>query len=334
MAVEVSNNFLAVDIGGTKTEVALFHEHEDLLKPLLKQRYASREADSIEEILADFIDAHRISCERISLGIAGVVNHQEANVTNLPWRISRANLSKLGFSAISMINDMTAVASSLRHLSGADLFTLQHGPPKEAGIKAILAPGTGLGEGFLLEEEPYWYPRGTEGGHCDFAPIGKQQYELLQWLAASEKKAVTYEMVCAGPGISILYDFFRFKGVVCNPEVAAKLDRCDDRTPGIVESALAGSCSACSNAVELFLTILGREAANLVMKVYATGGLFLGGGILPRLVGSFSLVPFLKAFHAPGPMASIMAAIPIHVILRRDAALIGTASYGKRVLFR
>ena len=333
MAVGVSNNFLAVDIGGTKTDVALFHEHEDILNPQLKQRYASREADSIEEILADFMSAHRISCDRISLGIAGVVGQQEANVTNLPWKISRAHLSKLGFSAVSMINDMTAVASSLRLLSGDDLFTLQQGRQKDTGIKAILAPGTGLGEGFLLEEESYWYPRGTEGGHCDYAPIGKEQYELLQWLAASKTGAVTYEMVCAGPGIATLYDFYRFKGAAGNAEVAAKLEQLDDRTPRIVEGALDGSCSVCRNAVDLFLTILGREAANLVMKVYASGGLYLGGGILPRLVGSFSLVPFLKAFHAPGPMASIMAAIPIHVILRRDAALIGTASYGKRVLF-
>ncbi len=333
MSSEQTEQYLAVDIGGTKTEIALFQRGDTSFTPVEKKRYSSRQANGIEEIIHDFIAAHKIHCQTISLGIAGVVAEERARVTNLPWEICKDNLAKLGFSAISMINDMTAVAASLPLLGENDLYCLQRGDGSSGPVRAVLAPGTGLGEGFLLYSEDLYYPRGTEGGHTDFAPVDKEQRKLLEWLAAASTEAVSYEMVCAGPAISTLYDFYRNHGMVEDAEIKKHLSLVEDRTPVILQAAVTGSCPLCIKSVELFLKILGREGANLVMKLYATGGLFLGGGILPRMVGSFSLVPFLKAFHFPGPMASLLASTPIHIILRSDAALLGAACHGRRILF-
>ena len=333
MSTEKTEHFLAADIGGTKTEVALFLSNDDSFSPVVKKRYSSRQAAGIEEIISDFLHDHRIRCEVISLGIAGVVGDDSAQATNLPWTITQAGMAKLGFSAVSMINDMTAVAASLPLLGENDLYCLQRGAGSSGPLSAVLAPGTGLGEGFLLHSEQHYYPWGTEGGHGDFAPVDKEQRDLLEWLCASSAGAVSYEMVCAGPAISTLYDFYLAQGLTENTEIKDRLSVTEDRTPVIIEGAMTSSCPVCAKALDLFFKILGREGANLVMKLYATGGLYLGGGILPRMVGSVSLVPFLKAFHFPGPMANLLASTPIHIILRRDAALLGTACHGKRVFF-
>lgn len=333
MSAESAEHYLAVDIGGTKTDVALFLSSDESFTPVVRKRYSSRRADGIEEIISDFLDEHRIRCELISIGIAGVVGEDSARVTNLPWTITKESMTNLGFSAVSMINDMTAVAASLPLLGEDDLYCLQRGAGTPGPIRAVLAPGTGLGEGFLLHSEQHYFPRGTEGGHTDFAPVNREQRELLEWLSASSGGIVSYEMVCAGPAISTLYDFYLARGATESSEIKKRLAGTEDRTPVIVAGAVSGSCPVCSRALDLFFKILGREGANLVMKLYATGGLYLGGGILPRMVGSVSLVPFLKAFHFPGPMASLLASAPIHVILRQDAALLGTACHGKRLFF-
>ena len=331
MPVKQEEHFLAVDLGGTKTDVALYQSSDASLTPVARKRYSSRKAGGIGEILSDFLDTQPVRCEAISIAIAGVVGETTARVTNLPWMIDREGLAKLGFAKINMINDMTAVAACLPLLGEDDLFCLQKGGAAVGPIRAVLAPGTGLGEGFLLHSDDHWYPRGTEGGHGGFAPVDREQRQLLEWLADSSAEVVSHERVCAGPAIATLYDFYRAQGEAGNTELQSRLSRAEDRTPLIVEAAAAGTCGLCVKTLHLFLKILGREGANLVLKLYATGGLYLGGGILPRLVNSVSFVPFLKAFHFPGPMASLLAATPIHIILERDAALLGCASLGRRL---
>ena len=333
MPVKQAEHFLAVDLGGTKTDVALYLSSDDSLAPVARKRYSSRRAGGIGEILSDFLDSQPVRCEAISIAIAGVVGETTAQVTNLPWKIDRQGLAKLGFSKISMINDMTAVAACLPLLGEDDLFCLQRGGGPVGSIRAVLAPGTGLGEGFLLHTDDHCYPRGTEGGHGGFAPVDREQRQLLEWLAESSAEAVSSEHVCAGPGIATLYDFYCARGETGNAELQGRLSRAEDRTPLIAEAAMAGTCPLCVKTLQLFLRILGREGANLVLKLYATGGLFLGGGILPRMVNSVSFVPFLKAFHFPGPMASLLAATPIHIILERDAALLGAAGFGRNLFY-
>jgi len=326
-----SRYFLAVDIGGTKTEIAVFRLEDDSFEPVVRGRYKSREAAGIEAIINDFLSENKVQCNTVCLGIAGVVGESTAQVTNLPWKIKKSSLLSMGFSQVSMINDMTALSASLAILADKDLFTIQDGNGGTGEVKGVLAPGTGLGEGFLLHSESVFYPRGTEGGHCDFAPVNREQRDVLDWLAAQTEETISYEMLCAGPAIGRLYDFYIEHGAEEVAQVSKALIDSVDRTPVIVEAGLNGICPVCVRVLELFLAILGREAANLVMKVYATRGLFLGGGILPRLVDEISFKPFLDAFHHAGTMAGLMRSVPVRIITRKDAALLGAAFYGKRI---
>lgn len=319
--------YLIVDIGGTKVEVAAFDLADPEYNPLVKQRYQSREFGSIEEILTAFLDRHTIQSSRICLGIAGVVEESGARVTNLPWIIRKKSLYRLGFTAVDLINDMTALASSLVLLKDGDLLCLQEGDGAGGEVCGVLAPGTGLGEGFLLKSDEVFYPKGTEGGHSDFAPVGEEQQRLLRWLESRTRETISYEMVCAGPAIGTLYDFYSAEGVEGSADVLTRIMRADDRTPVIIEAALSGSCPLCTRVLDLFLRILGREGANIVMKLFCTGGLFLGGGILPHLAGRVSFTPFLDAFRKKGTMAELAGKVPVNIILRQDAALLGAACF-------
>ena len=327
MATSENTVYLAVDIGGTKVEAAAFDLGDPECIPLDRRRFHSREFRSIEEILSSFLEENNIQRSHICLGIAGVVGRSTAKVTNLPWIIRKGNLKKLGFTTVCLINDMTALASSLPLLEEEDLLCLQEGDGEGGELYGVLAPGTGLGEGFLLKNDQVFYPKGTEGGHSDFAPVGKEQQRLLAWLESRTSETVSYEMVCAGPAIGTLYDFFLAEGFEGSSEVSGKILHADDRTPVILEAALSGACPLCSRVLDLFLRILGREGANIVMKLFCTGGLFLGGGIFPRLAGHVSFAPFLNAFRRAGTMAELAEKVPVNIILRQDAALLGAARY-------
>jgi glucokinase len=228
---------------------------------------------------------------------------------------------------------MTALASSLVLLEEGDLLCLQEGDGEGGDVCGVLAPGTGLGEGFLLKNNRIFYPKGTEGGHSDFAPVGEEQQRLLAWLGFRTRETISYEMVCAGPAIGTLYEFYVAEGVAGSAEVRAMILQADDRTPVIIQAALDGSCPLCARVLDLFLRILGREGANIVMKMFCTGGLFLGGGIFPRLAGNVSLTPFLDAFRKEGTMSGLTEKTPVNIIMRQDAALLGAACYCRMKVF-
>lgn len=319
--------FVAADIGGTKTAVGLFSASDPKCRPLIVERYRNRDYDGCEPLIHDFQKRHGVRSKIICLGIAGVVDGPEVRVTNLPWVIDERSLQNLGFHTVLMINDMTAVAASLSLLGAADLHCLQPGGGPSGRVAAVLAPGTGLGEGYLVQTDGYLFPCGSEGGHCDFAPIDDEQCDYATWLHKRFGGVASYEMACCGPAIARLFDFYRERGVAVADETMQALQRIDDRTPTIVAAAVAGSCPASVRAVEQFLRILGREGAHLVLKVYARRGLFLGGGILPRLVGTRLFASFLETFSQPGTMADLLAAVPVQVIVKADHALLGVAWY-------
>ncbi len=329
------DGYLAIDIGGTKTLLAVYRVTDGVYRPLAKKRYRSADYTGIEEIIEEFRAELDFCPNSLILGIAGVAGDTQARVTNLPWVIAKQRLYNMGFTTVSLINDMTALAASLPLLKGDDLLSLQDdggsvSPANE--VTAILAPGTGLGEGYLFQTDGASIPRGTEGGHCDFGPANEEQVRLFSWLCKNGYQRPCYETVCAGPAIGLLYDFYSAQGEEGDRQVRLELDRADDRTPVIINNALSGACPVCRKVVDLFLAILGREGANLVMKVYATRGLFLGGGILPRIAGHLSFEPFLAAFRKDGPMAELLHSIPVNLILRDDAVLLGVACYGRELL--
>jgi glucokinase len=266
------------------------------------------------------------------LGVAGIVAEKKARITNLPWLLDEEVLAaRFSLSGVRLINDMTALSASLSSLGADDLLQIQDAARDKDGTKAVIAPGTGLGEGYLIETETLFLPRGSEGGHSDFAPVNDEQLELLQWLGR-RSWPVSYEMLCSGLGIPTLYDFCREQSFFAETKmIREQLDGVRDRTPVIVNGAISREpCPLCQKTVELFLSILGSEAGNLALKLYALGGLYIGGGIMPRLVGKFPFTSFLEAFGRKEKMEHLMARIPINLIRRPDAVLCGAAVFGRR----
>jgi glucokinase len=326
--------FLAADIGGTKCELAVFALTDSGYQPLATGRYRSRDFAGIEEIIALFQQESGYRPEYACLGVAGVIEKETADVTNLPWNIDAGRLMRTsGFRRVVLLNDLTALCASIALLEGDDLVELQRGEEMPGEMIAVIAPGTGLGEGMLLQSGEVFFPRGCEGGHADFAPVNEEQAELLAWMM-DKRRPVSYEDLIGGPGIAFLYDFLRDSGKI--PETAAlvpMLAAAEDRTPIIVGGALAQvPCPLCRRAVDLFLAILGSEAGNLALKLYARGGLYIGGGIMPRLAGKISYDGLIENFRRKGKMEKLMETIPVRLITRKDAALLGAARYGRITL--
>ncbi|MDD3815044.1 MAG: glucokinase [Desulfocapsaceae bacterium] len=330
---------LAADIGGTKSVLAIFDLHEGLKSVAsIEAVYASRDFGGIEEIIHSFLEESGCTPEYACLAVAGVISHGQAKMTNLPWLISEQELAeRFGFTGVWLVNDLTAVCSSLPLLRNNDFLELQSGAAESGGrsstgVMAVIAPGTGLGEGFLVQEGEVVFAQGTEGGHGDFAPTDATQAALLDWMRQHHPwpAPVSYEMLCSGLAIPTLYTFFKASGMEERPAVSAALTQTVDQTPVIINNALADKnpCPLCRQSVETFLAILGAEAGNLALKLYSTGGLYIGGGIMPRLIGRISFAPLLAAFNNKEKMEALMATIPVRVITRKDTALLGAASYG------
>jgi glucokinase len=199
-------------------------------------------------------------------------------------------------------------------------------------VRAVIAPGTGLGEGFLVGVGGHVLVQGSEGGHCDFAPTCAIQAELLAWMRSRHPgEPVSYETFCSGMGIPLLYAFFKASGMAESATIREGLEAVADQTPVIVGGAIDGRnpCPLCAKTMDTFLAILGAEAGNLALKLYSTGGLYIGGGIMPRLAGRLSFAPLLAAFNHKEKMEALMQSIPVRLITRKDAALLGAAGHGK-----
>ncbi|MBU1232346.1 MAG: glucokinase [Proteobacteria bacterium] len=321
---------LAADIGGTKSELAIFDlaDRRDTL-PLARKRFLNNKFRDFDEILTDFLD-DTPTPDYGCLGVAAIVRQGEAQLTNLPWKLSEHALqAKYGLHDICLINDLTALCASLPHLQESDLLTIQQGREERNGIQAVIAPGTGLGEGFLIPGKSFFFPKGSEGGHCDFAPLTQEQAELLAYLQKANP-SVSYELVCSGKGIPNIFDFFAATALARDEKRLQEITTAVDRTPLIMEGALADApCPLCVKTVTTFLEILGAEAGNLALKLYATGGLFIGGGILPRLAGRISFAPLLEKFTQKEKMEGLMSSFPLHLIMKPDAALFGAVAYGR-----
>lgn len=327
-------SLFVADIGGTKSELAVFQEAAGVFRPLGQKRYRNSQFPGFAEVFAQFLDEFQYRPQVACIAVAGVVTGDRVQLTNLPWLIDcRALENRFGFQRVQLINDLTAVAMSIAHLGAADLAEVKAGISDGAEICGIVAPGTGLGEGLVLLQEGKVFARGTEGGHCDFAPIDDEQTALLAWMQ-KRQRPVSYESLIGGPGLANLYQFCRdFHGIPATPAVAAAMAAASDPIPVIVDAALSvdgeDGCPLCLRAIDLYLRILGSETGNLALKLYARGGMYLGGGIVPRLFGKVPFTGFVRSFCAKGLMGDFMQTIPVQIILRPDAALLGAAHFGR-----
>ena len=322
---------LAIDLGGTKCEMAVYRPGNDSFSGFA--RYACRDFHGIEAVLRRYQEEHNRTPndllgnlpKRLAVAVAGLVDGDQAQMTNLDWRLEGKKMRQaFGLDEVLLVNDLTAVCAAVPCLGADDLLVLQKGERRMAAPVAVLAPGTGLGEGMLITGGGCQHALGGEGGHCDFAPVNDEQIELLRFMR-KRHQSVSYEMLAAGPAMIHLFEFCQENsGLAARPEVASRLAMASDKTPVIIDAALAADfCPLCRKTLELFLEILGAEAGNLALKIYARGGLYLAGGILPRLVGKISFAPFLAAFNNKKMMASLLAAIPVFLVRHPHPALLG-----------
>lgn len=323
---------LAGDVGGTKTSLQLLSPQLGLDKPLAEATYASADYPNLESIVGLFLSQVNQPVERACFGVAGPVVNGRASITNLPWVIDEVELQKaLGIPQVRLINDLFAIASAVPHLESDDLYTLNAGQKVPGGALAVVAPGTGLGEAFLVWDGSRYLACASEGGHADFAPTSRLEYELLSYV--QEKlglEHVSYERVCSGLGIPNIYSFLKHISYAEEPDwLARQLAAAADVVPVIIGAALdrEKQSELCSATLRLFVSILGAEAGNFALKVLATGGVYLGGGIPPRILPALNEGTFLQAFCNKGRFKELLSKVPVHVIVNQKAPLLGVAYY-------
>ena len=321
---------LAGDVGGTKTDMAIFSSDAGVRAPLARATFQNHRYASLEAIALEFLGQTKVPVVAATFDVAGPVVDGEAKITNLPWVVTEASLKDaLQLTSVHLLNDLEATALAVPMLGAAELRVLNGGRLTPNGPIAVIAAGTGLGEAFLTWDGRRYHAHASEGGHADFGPTTPLQIDLLAYLQRKFEH-VSYELVCSGIGIQHLYQYLKDAGhTVELPAVAARIAAADDPTPIIMEAGLASNGRSESSAatLELFTAILGAESGNLALKVLSTGGVFVGGGIPPRMLPLLEQGSFMRAFLRKGRLSHVLVDMPVHIILG-PAALMGAAQFG------
>jgi glucokinase len=318
---------LAGDIGGTNTRLAVVAMEDRWPRVMVEQTFPSREHESFDEIVRQFLGQHGLTIKRACFGVAGPIRNRQVNLSNLPWVVDGDQLvTVFGFDAVTLVNDLEATGFGIVALEAKDFAVLNEGVSESDGNTAIISAGTGLGEGGVLVEGKLRRPFASEGGHADFAPRNELEIELLRYLTP-QFHHVSYERVLSGPGLLNIYTFLRDTGR--SEEPAWLADEMREAAPSavITRAALEGKSELCVQALDLFVSIYGAEAGNLALKVKATGGVFLGGGIAPRIIEKLKGPAFMEAFTAKGRMRPLLEEVPVRVVLNDMTALLGAAVY-------
>lgn len=339
-------NVLAGDIGGTKTLLALYSRAGGVRAPLAESSFPSSQYDSLDAVVREFLRQTGITIEAAAFGVAGPVIDGAAQITNLPWEMSESGLARSsGVRSVKLLNDLESIANAIPILEDADVAKLNAVAPAARGAIGVVAPGTGLGEAFLVATpaasqfrpaagtehvagtEPGVYRAfPSEGGHCDFAPNTDLEIEMLRYLLPVFDGHVSYERVCSGIGIPNIYNFMKWSGYAELPEIEHELNAAHDPTPVIMSHAMSDAPSPrCKATLDMFCSVLAAQAGNLALTVMATGGLYLGGGIPPRILPALQRGSFLQSFLSKGRLRSLMEQIPLRVIVNSKAGLLGAA---------
>lgn len=321
---------LAGDIGGTNTRLGLFSSEKGPDTPVAEKKYRSQDYRGLGDIVRSFLSEHQVVVERASFGVAGPIKNNQASITNLTWIIDGNNLSgDLGISKVTLLNDLEAMAYAIPNLDKTMLETIKPGAAISKHVKALIAPGTGLGEVFLTWNGRHYQPHSSEGGHTEFGPRNTLEIELLSYML-KRYDHVSYEWVCSGIGIPNLYSFFKDSGRYPEPPTLAKLlKETKDKSPVIVNAAIQDpeKYPICVAVLKLFTSILGAQAGNLAMTVSSFGGMYLGGGIPPRIIDYIRSPIFRESFENKGRLKPMIADIPIYLITHPNTALFGAACH-------
>jgi glucokinase len=328
MEVLISASVLLVgDVGATHGRLALITREHGLAHPLREANLPSRRYESLEALVGEFLTPPPSDpIERAVFAVAGPVVRGRVELTNLGWVVDERTLgATLGIPVVRLLNDLVALAYAVPRLGADALRTLQRGDPIERGTIAVIAPGTGLGEAFVTSDGAEYHAHPSEGGHADFAPADALQEELLTWLR-NRFDPVSFEHVCSGSGLPNVYDFLNARGTAPEePWLADRLAASDDRSPVIVDAAFDPRTPSrlALATLELFAVILASEAGNAALRLLATGGVYLGGGMPRRILPLLERESFVERFRRKDRMADLVAQIPLHVIVARGVALSG-----------
>lgn len=321
---------LAGDIGGTKTDLALFHSDRNQLSEVRHETYPSKEFRSLDELIRIFLKREDRAIDSACFGVAGPVLNGRCETTNLPWIVDAKELSEsFKISSVIVLNDLEAMAYGTLSLAEKDFYPLNSVASNARGNRCLIAAGTGLGEAILFCNGPDFLISATEGGHVDFAPRNETEIRLLEFMLHRHPR-VSYERILSGPGVYQIYQFLLEASA--SQEPAWLRESLDQGDPGevISEAALSGKSDLCEKTLNLFISIYGSEAGNLALKVMARGGVYIGGGIARKLLRKLKEGTFVNSFRDKGRMSPLMSQMPVKVILNQNTSLLGAAQYSAR----
>jgi glucokinase len=318
---------LAGDIGGTNSRLAFFSERGGRLEPVAGETYASRHYANLQAIVRNFVSANDLPVDVACFGVAGPVRNGRSEAVNLAWAVDARELAQaLPCRAVSLLNDLEAHAYGIAMLAPEDFVTLNQGAADASGNAAVIAAGTGLGEAGLYWDGQQHRPFAGEGGHTSFAPTDPLQVELLNFLSR-EFGYVSWERVLSGPGLHNIYRFLRDTGRGEEPDWLTREMQQRDPAAVISQTALAGTSALCRQALDLFVALYGAEAGNVALKLMATAGVYVGGGIAPKIIHKLTDSTFMDGFVAKGRLKPLLEAIPVRIIMNGKVALLGAARF-------
>ena len=320
---------LAGDIGGTKTNLALFEYKDNRLSVHAQHHFPSREFSTLDEVITLFKEKTSMPhIDAACFGIAGPVIEGRCRTTNLPWDITTSGLQEhLGIQKIRLLNDLETTAYGMLYLPDDEFVDLNPKARVKDGNRAVIAAGTGLGEAMLYYDGNAYHPIGSEGGHSDFAPLTPQQDALLQWMRNRYPGHVSFERILSGPGIYTLYEFLVESGFSAEPNSMLNIPEGKDRSAMVSECALKEHDPLCMEALRLFAEIYGAEAGNLALKTMSLGGVYVGGGIAPKILPVLSNNHFMNGFLSKGRFNELLQAMQVKISLNSETALLGAAHF-------
>jgi glucokinase len=320
---------LAGDVGGTKVHLALYDLIDGRLHPTRDELFPAKEYSGLEEIVRKFLGTDRVASA--CFGVPGPVRDGRLRLTNLPWTLdSRELAAGLVIEHVFLINDLEANGYGIAELSPSQIYTLSEGDAAQVGNRALVAAGTGLGEGFLIWNGRRHVPYPSEGGHADFAPRNEDEIDLLRFLKQKYNGRISFERVVSGMGLTNIYEFLReVRGMEEPAWLAERIASVPDPNSVITELALAARSEICEKALDMFVSAYGAEAGNLALKVLSVGGLYVGGGIAPRILEKLKDGAFVRAFTDKGRLSQLLVNMPVRIILEAGTAVLGAAAYAE-----
>jgi len=319
---------LAGDVGGTKVHLALYDFINGNLQYTRDERYPAKDYSGLEEIVKEFLggDQPTSAC----FGVPGPVRDGRLRLTNLPWTLdSRELASHLKIDHVFLINDLEANGYGVAELKADQIYTLAEGDASQIGNRALIAAGTGLGEGILAWNGKIHVPMPSEGGHSDYAPRNEDEIDLLRYLKQKYHGRISFERVVSGMGLTNIYDFLRDVRGMEEPTWLTDRLASEDPNAVITELALAAKSEICEKSLDMFVSAYGAESGNLALKVLSIGGLYVGGGIAPRILEKLKDGTFIRSFTDKGRLSQLLINMPVRVILESRAALLGAAAYAE-----